>query len=79
MTSRPANTKPNTKGSSKSQLEDFLCRANNAGLHVSEPGNGGQDKWELVDEKSVLEEQDKEEWTIVGKTGAEKREQEKRE
>jgi hypothetical protein len=66
----------NTVQTTKSQLEDFLHRTNNAGLHVSEPGANGGGNWEVVDSEEVLREQDKDEWVLVGKTEAEKMEAE---
>jgi hypothetical protein len=71
-----SSTSTNTVQSTKSQLEDFLHRTNNAGLHVSEPSANGGGNWEVVDSEEVLREQDKDEWVLVGKTEAEKTEAE---
>jgi hypothetical protein len=74
-------------------LEAFLARTNNAGLHTKEPdrtnkaglhvdtntkNKPAEDDWELIDTKEVNAAQDKEEWTLIGKTAAEKKELEKR-
>jgi hypothetical protein len=56
----------------KSELEDFLHRTNNAGLHVAEPSVNGGGNWEVIDEKDIQDEGDKHEWVLVGKTEAEK-------
>jgi hypothetical protein len=109
------NSKPKADAASKSQLEDFLRRTNNAGLHAQEPDLNSkseekplpslakpvsksplvefprltnnakepnnnpktkeEEDWELID---AAEAQDKDEWTLIGKTAAEKAELEKR-
>ena len=61
----------------KSDLEDFLHRTNNAGLHASESSaNNSEDNWDVVDKEEALHEQDKDEWFLVGKTAAEKQKEE---
>jgi hypothetical protein len=60
----------------KPQLEDFLHRTNNAGLHVAEPSVNGGGNWEFIDDEDIQYEGDKHEWVLVGKTEAEKQEAE---
>jgi hypothetical protein len=50
----------------KSPLEDFLHRASNAGLHIEAEVEMYQTRANYVDE------QDKDEWVLVGKTEGEK-------
>ncbi|EDU48679.1 hypothetical protein PtrSN002B_001083 [Pyrenophora tritici-repentis] len=69
------STNTATENTSKSQLDDFLRRTNNADLHTAKPGAKDQEDWELVDEQAVLDDQDKTEWILVGKTEAEIRAQ----
>ncbi|CAO2655457.1 Nn.00g105210.m01.CDS01 [Neocucurbitaria sp. VM-36] len=66
------NTTP--KPAPKSQVEDFLHRANKAKIHTEETGSGMQEEtWEVIlDEddakKTTQDEMDKEEWVLVGRT-----------
>ncbi|KAI4953962.1 hypothetical protein J4E91_001671 [Alternaria rosae] len=62
----------------KSDLEDFLHRANNAGLHTTESSANDSGNWEVVDKDEALHEQDKDEWTLIGKTVTEKQEEAER-
>jgi hypothetical protein len=97
------NANPN-EAASKAQLEDFLRRTNNAGLHAREPTKSSsppsfspfprltnnaeepanktktkeEEEWELIDENEIKDAQDKDEWTLIGKTAAENAELEKR-
>lgn len=63
----------------KSDLEDFLHRTNNAGLHTTESSANDSGKWEVVDKEEALHEQDKDEWALIGKTMTEKQEEEEAE
>ncbi|CAA9959407.1 hypothetical protein PTMSG1_02825 [Pyrenophora teres f. maculata] len=67
---------PSTAIKSTSRSKSLLCRTNSTGLHTAKPGTEDQGDWELVDKKTVLDDQDKAEWILVGKTEAEKRAQE---
>ncbi|KAE8823822.1 hypothetical protein PTNB85_09947 [Pyrenophora teres f. teres] len=62
---------PSTAIKSTSRSKSLLCRTNNTGLHTAKPGAEDQGDWELVDKKAVLDDQDKAEWVLVGKTEAE--------
>jgi len=59
-----------------SDLKDFINQTNNAGLHASESSANSEDNWNVVDKDEALHEQDKDEWTIIGKTAAEKQKEE---
>ena len=61
----------------KSQLEEFLHRANKANIRTEEAGSSKQEEtWEVLDEddakKTAQDEQDKKEWVLVGKTQGDK-------
>jgi beta-lactamase class D len=71
-----SNIGTNTVRRAQSPLEDFLHRTNNAGLHVEEPSPNKGGHWEVINKTDVLEQQDKDEWVLVGKTGAEKKKRE---
>jgi hypothetical protein len=72
------STDNNTVRRAKSPLEDFLHRASNAGLHVEAEVEMDQTRanssgnWEVVNESHYVDEQDKDEWVLVGKTEGEK-------
>ncbi|CAN9343305.1 unnamed protein product [Alternaria alternata] len=68
----------NTVRRAKSPLEDFLHRASNAGLHIEAEVEMDQARanssgnWEVVNDSHYVDEQDKDEWVLVGKTEGEK-------
>ncbi|KAF7670715.1 hypothetical protein GT037_011166 [Alternaria burnsii] len=68
----------NTVRRAKSPFEDFLHRASNAGLHIEAEVETDQTRanssgnWEVVNESHYVDEQDKDEWVLVGKTEGEK-------
>lgn len=70
-----SNNGTNTAGRSEAPFT-FLHRTNNADPRVKERSPNEGDEWEVVDKAEVLENQDKDEWVLVGKTQAEKKKQE---
>ena len=72
------NIGTNTVQRAKSPLEDFLHRASNAGLHIEAEVEMNQTRanssgnWEALNESHYVDEQDKDEWVLVGKTEGEK-------
>ncbi|CAN9228496.1 unnamed protein product [Alternaria alternata] len=72
------NIGTNTVRRGKSPLEEFFHRASNAGLHIEAEVEIYQTRvdssgnWEVVNESHYVDEQDKDEWVLVGKTEGEK-------
>ena len=72
------NIGTNTVRRGKSPLEEFFHRASNAGLHIEAEVEMDQTRanssgnWEVVNASHYVDEQDKDEWVLVGKTEGEK-------
>jgi hypothetical protein len=68
----------NTVRRTKSPLEDFLHRASDASLHIEAEVEMDQTRanssgnWEVVNDSNYVDEQDKDEWVLVGETEGEK-------
>ncbi|CAN9167119.1 unnamed protein product [Alternaria sp. RS040] len=65
-------------GTNTSPFEDFLHRASNTGLHIEAEVETDQTRanssgnWEVANESHHVDEQDKDEWVLAGKTEGEK-------
>jgi len=57
---------------SQSQLDDFLRRKKYAALYPAKSGAESKSDWELVDKETVQDDQERNEWILVGKTETEK-------